>query len=435
MSNGVSLSDFASLLNRVLVTFLIIVLYRAGTYVPLPFIDAKSYLDILGSGSGSGEGGLLGVVNALSGGALSRYSLFSLNVMPYIVASIISQLFFASFVTGKKSDTSQSAKIAKLNRWLTVVFAFAQGTMLSISMSHADVTLAYMSSVEGFMHHLVVVLSLVAGTSLLVWMGELITSYGVGNGVSVIIFTGIVSELPRAIYSTLELGRVGAYSNIFVAAIFTTFLLLTAFVVFMERSTRNVLVYYPKRQAGGKVYSQQISHIPIKLNVAGVIPAIFANTLMLAPASIAGLESLNFLGKFMNSFYSGSIAYYCVYFVLIVFFAFFYTSVVFNPSDIADNLRKGGGVVSGMRPGSNTSEYLRLVVMRLTCLGSLYIAFVCVVVDVARAKYSIPFALGGTSVLIVVGVINEVVSQAGLHVLSRKYDAAISRISLKEASL
>jgi preprotein translocase subunit SecY len=424
--DGGLLARLSPLKTKVLLTLIIIAVYRLGTYVPLPFVSAESYSSML-SGDTSTSSGLLGVVNAISGGAVGRNSVFSLNVMPYIVASIIAQLFFFSFMKEKGKERYNSAQVSRYTRYLTVLFAIGQGLVLSLSMSDSG-SLTYVALSTTMLRHCAVISTLVAGTLFLVWLGEIITTRGLGNGVSIIIFTGIVAELPKAVYATLELGRVGAYPAAMVLLIFIAFVALVALVVFVERSARDVPVHYSKRP--DVLHSQQMSHIPIKINMAGVIPAIFANTVMLAPLSLAGAS--DFFERVVSKL-AGTAVYHVVYFVLVVFFAFFYTAVVFNPTDVADNLRKSGGIVAGMRPGAGTAEYIGKIVNRLTCVGALYLASVCVLVDIARVKYSIPFALGGTSVLILVGVVNDVVTQIQLQLFGNKYNDVIRKVGLRGA--
>ena len=421
MSASSSTND---LRNRVLFTIFILAVYRFGTFVPLPGIDPEQ-LKIMMDGN---QKGLLGMFNVFAGGAVSRMAIFALGIMPYISSSIIVQLLTGVsdyFKNLKSQGETGRAKITQITRYGTVLLATVQGYGLSVGLeSSADLVIN-----PGSFFKITTVTTIVAGTMFLMWLGEQITQRGIGNGISLIIFAGIVAEIPRALVTTFELGRTGAVSTFMILGIFVLLILTILFIVFMERALRKILINYPKRQMGNKMYGGESSHLPLKINQAGVIPAIFASALLLLPVTVSNFgfaESDTFL-KISSMFTQGQPLYMLLYASGIIFFAFFYTSIVFNPKETAENLRKYGGYIPGIRPGERTAEYIDSILIRLTTVGSLYLTFVCLMPEFLIAKYPIPFYLGGTSILIVVVVAMDTVTQVQTRLMSSQYESLIKK--------
>ncbi len=418
--------------QRIWFAIIALVVYRIGTYIPLPGIDSR----ILASIFAQQSGGLLDIFNMFSGGSLGRMTIFALSIMPYITVSIIMQLMTVmvpQLAALKKEGEAGRRKINKYTRYGTVLMTSIQAMGLSTFLQTA-----YSNAVinPGAFFTATTVISLVGGTMFIMWLGEQITSRGIGNGISLIIFAGIVAELPRAIASTFELGRTNALDTTIILAILFMALALIAFIVFMERAQRRVLVQYPKRQVGNKQFGGESSHMPLKLNTAGVIPPIFASSLLLFPGTLATFtsnkdEASPVIDWIVLNLAHGSPLYILLYIALIVFFCFFYSRHVFNPSETADNLKKNGGFIPGIRPGKTTSDYLMYVITRLTVLGSAYIAFVCVVPEILISQYSVPFYLGGTSLLIVVNVSMDTVGQIHSHLLAHQYEGLIKKAKLR----
>lgn len=429
--------------NKILFTLFVLALYRFGTYVPIPGI----YSDVLKEITEQNSEGILGVFNMFSGGALGRMSIFALAIMPYITASIILQLgTVVSKKLGelKKDGEAGRKKITQLTRYLTIFITIFQGYAAAVGIEGiaADGVQAVIS--PGMLFRTSTVVCLVGGTMLLMWMGEQITSRGVGNGISLIIFTGIVAGLPDALAGTLIMSRNGELSSLFVLFILLIAIGLTFFIVFMERSVRKVLVQYPKRQKGNKIFGGDKTHIPLKINTAGVIPPIFASALILFPVTIVDYRSsllsaqLNedssqsgFLDLISVYLAHGTPLYMFLYLTAIVFFAFLYTSIQFNPKETADNIRKNGGFVAGIRPGKDTENYFNYTLTRLTVIGAAYLSFVCIVPEILISNYNVPFYLGGTSLLIVVNVIIDTITQIQSHLYAGKYQNLISKSKLK----
>ncbi len=408
-----------------------LIIYRLGTYLPLPGIDPGALADIFSQQSS----GILGMFDMFSGGALGRMTIFALNIMPYITASIIMQLMTAivpSLETLKKDGEAGRKMINQYTRYLTVLLATVQGYGMAVGLEAASGVV----NDPGLFFRLTTVVTLVGGTLFLMWLGEQITSRGVGNGISLIIFAGIVANLPTALAGTLELGRTGALSSILIVLLLAMAVAVVAFIVFIERSVRKILVQYPKRQHGNKVFGGDQSFLPLKINVPGVIPPIFASSLLLMPVSIinlsggqaGGAEWLVTLNAMLGR---GQPLYLLIYVSMIVFFAFFYTAIVFNPEDTAENLRKYGGYIPGIRPGKSTADYLDFVLTRLTVLGASYLAAVCILPELLISKYSVPFYFGGTSLLIVVTVSLDTVSQIQSHLLAHQYEGLVKKSRLK----
>ena len=412
------------LTNRILFTVLILSIYRFGTYVPLPGIDPQSLQTLMESN----QRGLLGMFNIFSGGAVSRMAIFALGIMPYISSSIIIQLLTGvseTFKNLKNQGEIGRKKITQFTRYGTVLLASVQGYGVSVGLENSgNVVLD-----PGIYFKFSTVITLVAGTIFLMWLGEQITQRGIGNGISLIIFSGIVAEIPRALATTFELGRTGALSAGIIIFIFVLILLTVAFIVFIERSIRKILINYPRRQMGTKIYGGESSHLPLKINTAGVIPAIFASALLLLPITFSnfGLSDSETFIDISSLFSQGKPLYMLLYASGIIFFSFFYTSIVFNPKDTAENLRKHGGYVPGIRPGERTADYIENILTKLTTIGALYLTLVCLMPEFLIAKYPIPFYLGGTSVLIVVVVAMDTVSQVQTRLMSQQYESLIKK--------
>ncbi|MFI4987698.1 MAG: preprotein translocase subunit SecY [Alphaproteobacteria bacterium] len=436
LAASINLGAFAKateLKKRIWFTLGALIVYRLGTYIPVPGIDPAALSDVFNSNSR----GLLGMFDMFAGGALSRMSMFALNVMPYISASIIMQLLTAISPTIeqlKKEGEQGRKKINQYSRYGTVVLAAFQAYGLSIGLegmtsSHGPAVID-----PGFFFRVTTVLSLTGGTLFLMWLGEQVTARGVGNGVSLIIFAGIVARLPQAIANTLELGRTGAISSFVIILLFVMSVAVVAAIVFVERAQRRIVVQYPKRQMGSRVFGGESSHLPLKLNASGVIPPIFASSLLLLPVTVAGFSGAQgpaWLGEITAYLGHGRPLYMVGYVALIVFFCFFYSSIVFNPVDTADNLKKYGGFVPGIRPGKNTADYLSYILTRLTVIGAAYLSVICVLPEFLVAQYSVPFYFGGTSLLIVVSVTMDTVAQIQAHLLAHQYEGLIKKSKLR----
>jgi preprotein translocase subunit SecY len=437
LANSINLGAFSKateLKSRLWFTLGALVVYRLGTYIPIPGIDPGILHDIFSRNSG----GILGMFDMFSGGALGRMSIFALNIMPYISASIIIQLLTAvspSLETLKKEGESGRKKLNQYTRYGTVLLAAVQAYGIAVGLEgmRSGAQSAVMD--PGLFFRLVTVVTLVGGTVFLMWLGEQITARGVGNGISLIIFAGIVANLPHALAATLELGRTGALSPVFIILFLGMSIGVVAFIVFMERAQRRILVQYPKRQVGNRMFGGEASHLPLKINTAGVIPPIFASSLLLLPATVSTFEqngqSFGWLGTITAYLGHGRPAYMVLYVGLIVFFCFFYTAIVFNPQETADNLRKYGGFVPGIRPGKNTADYLDYVLTRLTVVGAAYLAAVCILPEILISQYSVPFYFGGTSLLIVVSVTMDTVAQIHSHLLAHQYEGLIKKARLR----
>ena len=411
-----------------------LVVYRIGAYIPVPGIDPHALHDIFQKHMN----GVLGVFNMFSGGSLSRMTIFALAVMPYISASIIVQILtvaFPSLAALKKEGEAGRRKINQYTRYGTVLLAALQGYGIAVGLERMTGPTGSAVLDPGVFFRFSTTVTLVGGTLFLMWLGEQITARGIGNGISLIIFTGIVSALPNALGQTFELGRTGALSTPFILFIMAAVLALIAFIVFIERAQRKIIIQYPKRQMGNKMYGGENTHMPLKINTAGVIPPIFASSLLLFPLTIAsfnaGAEGPEWLRVVSTYLAHGQPLYIALYVGLIVFFSFFYTSVVFNPAETADNLKKNGGFIAGVRPGTQTAEYLDYVLTRLTVIGAAYIAFVCVLPEIFIAKYAVPFQLGGTGLLIVVSVVIDFVGQVQSHLFAHQYESLIRKAKLK----
>jgi preprotein translocase subunit SecY len=427
-------SKATELKSRIWFTLGALVAYRLGTYIPLPGIDPAILHDIFTRNAG----GILGMFDMFSGGALGRMSIFALAIMPYISSSIIIQLLTAvspQLEALKKEGESGRKKLNQYTRYGTVLLAAVQayGIAAGLEGMHSGTASAVID--PGLFFRLVTVVTLVGGTIFLMWLGEQITARGIGNGISLIIMSGIVANLPHALAATLELGRTGALSPVFIIIFLAMSILVVAFIVFMERAQRRILVQYPKRQVGNRMFGGEASHLPLKINTSGVIPPIFASSLLLLPATVSTFEqngqSFGWLGTITAYLGHGRPAYMILYIALIVFFCFFYTAIVFNPQETADNLRKYGGFIPGIRPGKNTADYLDYVLTRLTVVGAAYLSAVCILPEILISQYSVPFYFGGTSLLIVVSVTMDTVAQIHSHLLAHQYEGLIKKARLR----
>ncbi len=410
--------------NRIIFTIFILAVYRFGTFVPLPGIDPDQ-LKIMMEGN---QKGLLGMFNVFAGGAVSRMAIFALGIMPYISSSIIVQLLTGVsdyFKNLKSQGTIGRQKITQITRYGTVLLATIQGYGLSVGLESSENLVIN----PGIFFKITTVTTIVAGTIFLMWLGEQITQRGIGNGISLIIFSGIVAEIPRALVTTFELGRTGAISATMIIFIFILLIATIMFIVFMERALRKILINYPKRQMGNKMYGGDSSHLPLKINTAGVIPAIFASAILLLPATLTNfnISENDNVSSFLSFFSQGQPLYMILYASGIIFFTFFYTSIVFNPDETAENLRKYGGFVPGIRPGESTARYIEEILTRLTTIGALYLTLVCLMPEFLIANYPIPFYLGGASVLIVVVVAIDTVTQIQTRLMSAQYEQLIKK--------
>ncbi|MDR1032194.1 MAG: preprotein translocase subunit SecY [Holosporales bacterium] len=426
--NWASFAQATDLKKRLLFTILALLVYRVGTYVPLPGVNPEIISEI----GRRNMGGILGMFDMFSGGALGRMTVFALNIVPYISASIIIQLFTVISPTleaMKKEGEVGRRKLNQYTRYLTVGIASVQAYGLSIGLMSMSSGAQTVTTI-GALFPLIAVPTLVGGTVFLMWLGEQITSRGIGNGSSLIIFAGIVANLPRALMNALELGKSGALSPgvmVFFALVIVS---VIALVVFVERAQRRITVHYPQRHLAVGKSNVESSHLPLKINTSGVIPPIFASSLLLLPATLVGLgagsgaEWAQTLARYLSH---GHPVYITVYVGLLVFFSFFYTAVVFNPDEVADNLRKSGGFVPGIRPGEFTSKYLYFVLERLTVIGAIYLSFICILPELLIAKLSVPFFFGGTNILIVVSVTIDTISQIYTHLLAHQYKGVLRK--------
>ncbi|MCX7104962.1 MAG: preprotein translocase subunit SecY [Methylococcales bacterium] len=428
-------SGFSELKARLLFVLGALIVYRIGSHIPVPGIDPKALQVMFEQQSGS----ILDMFNMFSGGALMRLSLFALGIMPYISASIIMQLMtvvIPSMEQMKKEGESGRRKISQFTRYGTVVLATFQA--IGISLALQNQTAGGLSVVlnPGFSFVAITTITLVTGTVFLMWLGEQVTERGIGNGISMIIFAGIVSGLPKAIGGTLELARTGEMNGAFIILLFLLSLSVTALVVFVERGQRRILINYPKRQQGKKMFAGQSSFLPLKLNMAGVIPPIFASSIILFPATIAGwfgnAEGFAWLQDVATMLSPGQPVYVIFYATAIIFFCFFYTALVFNSKETAENLKKSGAFLPGIRPGIQSSIYIDKVMTRLTLIGAFYITLVCLLPEFLIVYWNVPFYFGGTSLLIIVVVVMDFMSQMQTHVMSQQYDGLMKKANLKK---
>ncbi|MGQ0710236.1 MAG: preprotein translocase subunit SecY [Rhodoferax sp.] len=421
---------FGDLRRRLVFLLLALVVYRIGAHIPVPGIDPVQLQALFKSQ----QGGILSLFNMFSGGALSRFTVFALGIMPYISASIIMQLFtyvVPAFEQLKKEGEAGRRKITQYTRYGTLGLALFQSLGIALALeSSAGLVIA-----PGMGFRLSAMVTLTAGTMFLMWLGEQITERGLGNGISILIFGGIAAGLPSAIGGLLELVRTGAMSIIVALLIVAIVALVTYFVVFVERGQRKILVNYARRQVGNKVYGGQASHLPLKLNMAGVIPPIFASSIILMPATVAGWfgsnESMTWLKDIASTLSPGQPIYVMLYAAAIVFFCFFYTALVFNSKETAENLKKSGAFIPGIRPGENTARYIDKILLRLTLAGAIYITFVCLLPEFLILKYNVPFYFGGTSLLIIVVVTMDFMAQVQNYLMSQQYESLLKKANFK----
>jgi preprotein translocase subunit SecY len=429
-----AVGKMSELKSRLLFVLGALVVFRLGAHIPVPGIDPVRLAELFHQQST----GILGMFNMFSGGALERFTVFALGIMPYISASIIMQLLTVvspQLEQLKKEGESGRRKITKYTRYGTLVLATFQAFGIAIALEgQAGLVLD-----PGLMFRLTTVVTLVSGTMFLMWLGEQITERGIGNGISIIIFAGIVAGLPRAIGGTLELARTGAFSIPLVLFLFAAAILVTAFVVFVERGQRKITVNYAKRQVGRKVFGGQSTHLPLKLNMAGVIPPIFASSIILFPATLAGWfgthEHMTWLKDIGATLSPGQPLYVVLYATAIVFFCFFYTALVFNPKETADNLKKSGAFVPGIRPGEQTAKYIDRIMARLTLVGAVYITAVCLLPEMLIVKWNVPFYFGGTSLLIIVVVTMDFMAQVQSYMMSHQYESLLKKANFKGGSV
>ncbi len=427
-------SKATELKRRLWFTLFALIVYRFGSYIPIPGIDPVVLEEIFAQN----QGGILGMFDMFAGGALSRMTIFALNIMPYISASIIVQLMRTMskrLETLWKEGEAGRKKLNQYTRYGTVALAALQSYGIAVGLENLSTGSGSAVIDPGFYFRFTAIVTMTGGTMFLMWLGEQITARGVGNGISLIIMAGIVAALPSALASTLELGRTGALSLGLILAMLVGSVAVVAFIVFMERAQRRIVVQYPKRQMGNRMFGGENTHLPLKLNTSGVIPPIFASSLLLLPITVANFSAAQgatgWLASFTAMLGRGQPMYLLLYGALIVFFAYFYTAVVFNPADTADNLKKYGGFIPGIRPGKNTADYLDYVLTRLTTIGAIYLVAVCLLPEILISRLAVPFYFGGTSLLIVVTVTMDTVTQIQSHLLAHQYEGLIRKSRLR----
>jgi len=432
--NFSTFSKATELKKRIWFTLGALIVYRVGTYIPVPGVDAS----VMGEMLAQHGGGILGMFDMFSGGALGRMTVFALNIMPYISASIILQLMTAAVPTLenlKKEGEQGRKKINQYTRYLTVLIAIVQSYGIAVGLEGMRGSFGAAVIDPGLFFRLSCVVSLVGGTMFLMWLGEQITARGIGNGISLIIMAGIVANVPHALASLFELGRTGALSPLFIVAFLFIAAAVITFIVFIERAQRRIVIQYPKRQVGNRMFGGDSTHMPLKINTSGVIPPIFASSILLIPATISGFSNVaaepGILSTIGAALAHGTPLYMLAYAGMIIFFSYFYTAVVFNPEETADNLKKHGGFVPGIRPGSATASYFDTILTRLTTIGALYLCVVCLLPEVLISQYGVPFYFGGTSVMIIVSVTMDTVTQIQSHLLAHQYEGLIKKARVK----
>lgn len=426
-----NLGRIPELRSRLLFTFGMLIVYRIGAHVPTPGIDPQA----LAAFFAQQQGTLLGMFNMFSGGALSRLTVFALGIMPYISSSIILQLMTAvvpKLEAIKKEGEAGRRKINQYTRYGTVVLSVFQGFGIAYGLESMQAGGMNVVIDPGWSFRLMTVLTLTSGTAFIMWVGEQITARGIGNGISLIIYAGIVANLPVALVHTLQLARTGDLQPMFVLLLLFISVGVTAFIIFMERAQRRIPIQYAKRQVSGRrMVGGETTHLPLKVNTAGVIPPIFASSIILFPVTIANFAPWDVLKTAAAYLSPGNLLYMVVYALAILFFCFFYTAIVFNPEETADNLRKYGGFVPGIRPGFRTAEYLDTILTRLTLVGAVYVAGVCLLPEILIANYNVPFYFGGTSMLIVVGVTMDTAAQIQSFLISRQYEGLMQKAKIR----
>lgn len=432
MNQNFSKKSSNDLMNRIILTIFVLIICRFGSFIPIAGIDAIA----LGTIAAKNQSGVLGMFNMLSGGSLGRMSIFALAIMPYITASIIIQLMSIAYKpleNLKKEGEAGKRKINQLSRYFTVLLASLQAYGVAVSLESILTNTGPVVIIPGLFFKITTVITLVVGTMLLMWLGEQITQRGIGNGTSLIIFIGIISGVPSAIISMFELSRKGALSPLVAIAVCVGVVVLISIIIFFEKAQRKLLVQYPKRQVGNKIYGGDSTYMPLKLNTSGVIPPIFASSILLFPATLANFSSSNYEIINMLTYYlgHGKPIYILLYVALIMFFSFFYTAIVFNSEETANNLRKYGAYIPGKRPGKNTSEYFDYILTRLTVVGSIYLSVICIIPELLMNKYVISLSLGGTSFLIVVNVVLDTLTQIQTYLFSSKYESLMKKVKFK----
>ena len=437
ISGAQNIFKIPELKRRILITFVFLAIYRVGVHIPTPGING----DALASFFAQAKGTLFSLIDMFSGGALERLSVFALGIMPYISASIILQLLTVVvpyLERLQKEGEIGRKKIVQYTRYGTVVLSMVQGFGIAIGLENMRGAAGEMIVLApGWSFRILTVVTLTAGTAFIMWLGEQITERGIGNGISLIIFAGIVARMPNAIASTFELLRIGQMNVIVVLALIVVMILVVAVIIFFETGQRRLPVQYAKRIVGRKVYGGQSTHLPLKLNTSGVIPPIFASSILMFPLTIANflpkpwLEAHPWVQALLNSLGPGALLYNLLYVAFIIFFCYFYTAVTFNPNDVAENMKKFGGYIPGIRPGQKTSEYIDKVLTRITLGGAIYVAAICVLPTILIGKFNVPFYFGGTALLIVVGVALDTVQQIEAHMLTRHYEGLMKKGRLK----
>ncbi|NOY39754.1 MAG: preprotein translocase subunit SecY [Nitrospirae bacterium] len=424
LSSFQNIFKIEELKNRVLFTLVLLAVYRMGAHIPTPGINGEELSKFLTERGGA----LMDFFDIFSGGALSRVTIFALGIMPYISASIILQLLTVVIpAIGKLAKEGEEGrkKIVKYTRYGTVLISIVQSFGIAVGLE----SMAQGAFIQhpGWSFRLMTMITLTAGTAFIMWLGEQITERGIGNGISLIIFAGIVAQLPNAIVSTVRLVSAGELSIIFLIILVSMMVFVVGAIIFIEKGQRKIPVQYAKRVVGRKVYGGQSTHLPLKVNTAGVIPPIFASSIIMFPATIAGFISIPWVQSFARQLSPGTVSYTIIFVSMIIFFSYFYTAIVFNPVDVADNLKKYGGFIPGIRPGQKTAEYLYRVLSRLTFIGAIYLSIVCVLPTILIKQFNVPFYFGGTSLLIVVGVALDTVSQIESHLITRSYEGFLRK--------
>ncbi len=429
LSSFQNIFKIPELKKRVFFTLALLAVYRIGCHIPTPGINGEALSQFL---TGSKAGALMGFFDMFTGGALSRVTIFALGIMPYISASIILQLLTVVIpAIGKLAKEGEAGrkKIVRYTRYGTILISAIQSFGIAVGIEGMQGG-AFIQS-PGWSFRLLTMLTLTSGTAFIMWLGEQITERGIGNGISLIIFAGIVARLPSAIIKTVSLLRAGELSIFFVILLIAMMITIVGAIIYMERGQRKIPVQYAKRVVGRKVYGGQSTHLPLKVNTAGVIPPIFASSIIMFPATVAGFIAIPWVQAIARQLSPGTIVYTFLYVGMIIFFAYFYTAIIFNPVDIADNLKKYGGYIPGIRPGQKTSEYIYRVLSRLTFVGRLYLAVVCIIPELLMFRFNVPFYFGGTSLLIVVGVALDTVSQIESHLITRSYEGFLKKGRLR----
>jgi preprotein translocase subunit SecY len=438
-----TIAKATELRRRIWFTLGALIVYRFGTYIPVPGVDAA----VMGEMLNRHSGGILGMFDMFSGGALGRMTVFALAIMPYISASIIVQMMagaIPALEALKKEGESGRKRMNQYTRYLTVFIGIFQSYGIAVGLESMRSATGVGAVIDpGWIFRASCVVTLVGGTMFLLWLGEQITSRGIGNGVSLIIFSGIVANLPRALGNLLELGRTGGLSPVFIVVFLVLGFGVIAFIVFIERAQRRVVIQYPKRQVGSRMFGGDATHMPLKINTSGVIPPIFASSLLVLPATISGFSgnvtlpawvppwAANVLGEVTTLMAPGQFLYMALYAGLIVFFSYFYTALVFNPVETADNLKKYGGFIPGIRPGSATADYFERILTRLTTIGAVYLVAVCLLPQILTSRYGLPFYFGGTSLMIIVSVTMDTITQMQSHLLAHQYEGLIKKARVK----